>query len=166
MTEALDTKSKQLTDSLKNEGFNIFFAKNTLDSDNVTEVFWDENEDSKQFFEIAKREGVKTIVAEVKVLEKDMLNLDSEDEESINPEILKQLKTEISRISKYAGKVGSYKFSWMKDGIKYSLMETTEWFEEFASIIGVFKENPNSEIKPALKIFVVWQNKQFIVYHS
>jgi hypothetical protein len=135
MTETLDTKSKQLIESLKKEGFNIFFAKNTLDSDSATEVFWDENEDAKHFFEIAKKEGVKTIVAEVKVLEKDMINLDSEDEESLNPEVLKQLKTELSRLSKYAGKVGSYKFSWIKDGTKYSFMEVTEWFEEFASII-------------------------------
>jgi hypothetical protein len=135
MTENLDTKSKQLIDSLKKEGFNVFFAKNTIDSDNVTEVFWDENEDSKNFFEIAKKEDVKTIIAVVKVLEKDMLNLDSEDDESINQQILQQLKEEISKVSKYAGKVGFYKFSWMKDGTKYSLMEAAEWFEEFTSMV-------------------------------
>jgi hypothetical protein len=159
MTETLDVKSKQLADSLKKDGFNVFFAKNTLDSgdpnyfigcvqgfnvffakntldsDNMTEVFWDENENSKHFFDIAKKEGIKTIVAEIKVLEKDMLDLDSEDEESLNQEILMPLKTELNKISKYAGKVGSYKFSWIKDGTKYSLMETTDWFKEFASII-------------------------------
>lgn len=134
MTDSLDSKSKELINSLKKE-FNIFFAKNTLESDNVTEVFWDENEDSKHFFEIAKKEGINTIVVEIKVLEKDLIKMDSEDEESLNPEVLKLLKAELDGLSKYVGKVGSYKFSWTKDGTKYSLMEVTEWFEEFANVI-------------------------------
>lgn len=134
MTDSLDEKNKQIINSIKNE-FNVFYAKNTSDSDNLTEVFWDENQDSKYFFDIAKKEGIKTIIAEGKILDKDLTQMDSEDEESLNPETLKLLKTELSGFSKYVGKVGYYKFSWTKDGTKYSLMEVTEWYQLLGNVV-------------------------------
>jgi hypothetical protein len=129
----LDVKSK--LDYLKKD-FNVFHAKEA--SSKVTEVVWDKDTDWKEFFEIAKKEGVKTIVAEVLTLPKEELDLDKlaeEDDIMLNDDLIKQYKPEFSKFSKFADKIGAYKFSWIKDGVKYVLSESTDWFEDYAKLL-------------------------------
>lgn len=137
MHNSLDDKKENLIEFLKNEGFNVFYAKESSESKIITEVIWDNENDEKEFFEIAKKEGIKTIIAEILMLSKDNLDLNiltEEDDIVLNDEIIKQ-KLELDKFSKFIGQVGSYRFSWIKDGVKYVISESTGWFEDYAGIV-------------------------------
>jgi hypothetical protein len=139
----LDVKSK--LDYLKKD-FNIFYAKEA--SPKVATVIWDKEKDWKEFFEIAKKEGVRTIVAELLTLPKEGLDLNrmsEEDDVTLNEDLVRQYKPELNKFSKFTDKLGTYRLSWIKDGVRYVLSESTDWFEEYAKLLMTINSYANNQ---------------------
>jgi len=57
---------------LKNEGFNVFYSSNISDEEIFPEVMWDKRNSSwKEFFNIAKKEKINTIIVQRENFRKD-----------------------------------------------------------------------------------------------
>jgi len=133
---------------LKNVGFNVFYSKNISDEEILPEVMWDDHDSSwKEFFNIAKKEGINTIIVQRENFRKDDFEKleDVMNETAIvNQEIVDEFKKAISEFKKYQDQLGSVMFSWIKDGTKYSLSEKTKWFEEFGENFRQFQTQAKS----------------------
>jgi len=125
----------QVLAHLKNEGFNVFYSRNISDEEILPEVMWDDRDSSwKEFFNIAKKEEINTIIVQRENFRKnDFEKLEDVMNETtiVNQEIANEFKKAISEFKKYQDQLASVMFSWIKDGTKYSLSEKTTWFEEF-----------------------------------
>lgn len=133
---------------LKNVGFNVFYSKNISDEEILPEVMWDDHDSSwKEFFNIAKKEGINTIIVQRENFRKDDFEKleDVMNETAIvNQEIVDEFKKAIREFKKYQDQLGSVMFSWIKDGTKYSLSEKTKWFEEFGENFRQFQSQAKS----------------------
>jgi len=125
----------QVLAHLKNEGFNVFYSRNISDEEILPEVMWDDRDSSwKEFFNIAKKEGINTIIVQREDLRKDDFEKLEEvmtETTIVNQEIVDEFKKAIREFKKYQDQLGAVMFSWIKDGTKYSLSEKAKWFEEF-----------------------------------
>jgi len=73
MTENIDSFRDEVESHLNKENFNIFTSKRNSESESISEIFWNDEHDWKNFFLIAKKEGVQTIIEEVEVFSEDDL---------------------------------------------------------------------------------------------
>lgn len=131
----LQDKSKEILEYAKNEGFSIFYSKEFDDYD--YDIFdWDVSKDWKEFFTIAKNEEVKIIVASINTFDSSNEDLIKAAQSATEEE---NEQDEDLDFTKYNGKVGSYRFLWVKDSIKYSLSEMTDWYKEYKEIESTLK---------------------------
>jgi hypothetical protein len=134
MVDDLGKKAMEILQYAQNQGFNIFHGKDLYDND--YDIFdWDPTKDWKDFFGIAKGEGAKIIIASIEIFDSSkepMVKLanDTDDEDGSDVEV---------DFTKYDGKVGSFRFLWVKDGIKYSLSEATDWYDEYKHLESAVK---------------------------
>lgn len=123
----LKVKGEEILKYAKNQGFSIFYSKE-FDHYDYDIFEWDSSRDWKEFFVMAKNETVKIVVANINIL-------DSSNEDRIRTvqSTMEEEGQEDEELdfAKYNGKVASYQFLWVKDGIKYSLSEMTEWYSEY-----------------------------------
>lgn len=109
----LEEKSKEILDHAKNQGFSIFYSKE-LSADYDLEAIWDRPEEWREFFNIAKNEDVKTIIANIQVFEKDdAFRIEGADHFTIE-DVMNKAVANPEELSEIDGKVGLYKFSWIK----------------------------------------------------
>jgi len=101
----------------------------------LPEINWDTKNNSwNDFFSIAKKEGINTIISETE-------NFRDEDVEKIedimqekmeeDPEMVEQFNDIFKDLKKHKNELGAFIFSWIKDGARYSLTKKTQWFEDF-----------------------------------
>lgn len=128
----LKEKSQEILDFAQNQGFSIFHGRELVDND-YARFEWDSSKDWKEFFTIAKNEGVRVIVANIDTFDSDKEHL-IRTVRSAMEERDELEKDEDVDFKKYDGKVGLYQFLWVKDGIKYSLSEMTDWCEEYKEL--------------------------------
>lgn len=148
----LQEKSKEILEYITNEGFGIFYSREFDDYD----IFdWDMSKDWKEFFAIAKNEGVKIIVANNNTFDSSKEDL-IETSQSITEE--DEQDDDLS-FKEYDGKVGSYQFLWVKEGIKYSLSETTDWYKEYRGIESAIKAEYTQRQKMALRTEFLQEHK-------
>lgn len=148
--------AKEIQEYIKNEGFELFYTKPDLDNDANFE--WDDDQDWKGFFRIAKKEGVTTVIGTISTLTKNMIEELSEIETEAERndgenEELRIVKELVTKLSSHSNKIGHYNFRWIKDGLEYSLTDTTDWFEELIEITRQFdREQKRSELvrRPSL----------------
>lgn len=103
-----------------------------------SEIHWQRRGDWKGFIQVAKSEGVKTLILQEQVLQAEDVSLEFmesrlEGQEELNEELQKQIK----KFSKYIGKIGELEISWIKDGVKYTFSERSQWYGDFESMFGV-----------------------------
>lgn len=133
----MDAEAKEIVDYVQEQDFNIFYADHENEDERVY-FRWDKTKDWKDFFTIAKKEGITTLIATIRLLDKDELeqlenDLLSESEnpkEFDNPQDFEKAKGFIKDLSAQKGKIISYNFTWIKDGLEYSISDTASWFEE------------------------------------
>lgn len=128
----LEEKSKEILDYAKSQGFSIFYSKE-LSADYDLEAVWDRPEEWREFFNIAKNEDVKTIIANIQVFEKDAAFRIEDADHSTVEDLVNKAVVDPKELSEIDGKVGLYKFSWIKSGTIYSLSEITDWYKEYKS---------------------------------
>ena len=128
MNDDLTQKIEKITKYLTDNGFNIFHASGFLDNSELSEITWDNNVSYDQFFTIAKKEGINTIIfdsdrlADSQIEEIDEMLKDEKDIPNIE-----EWKTMFQDRKEQERKTGAYNFAWVKDNIIYSLSEQTQW---------------------------------------
>lgn len=139
----IDSKVKEIIEYIEKEGFNIFYAEPQDELERYIYFLWDRNKDWRDFFKVAKKEGVTTIVSSIKVLDEDLLE---ELEESLEEERQRYIElndkegmVKISEIfkdlPKRIGNIAYYSFEWVKDGVEYMLKDSADWYREVTDII-------------------------------
>jgi hypothetical protein len=119
------------------EGHGMFRFKGYVD-DNVPTVSWDdeENLDSwKDFVEAAKAAGAQFLTMSDAALERDDLDLLTEQMEDQNyPDRDPQDMDEVEDLRKYAGKVGYVQLGFAHHGIMFLHETATPWYERFQEL--------------------------------
>jgi len=143
----LEKNFDEVLDYLKKEKFNIFYSKNITEEGILPEINWESQDNSwKEFFSIAKNENINTIIVEKENFNKQLLEkIENLMQNKINEdsELNNRFNEYFNALKKYEDQLGSFIFSWIKDGTRYSLSEKTSWFDEF--------ENGLSEIESLAK---------------
>ena len=150
MTENIDSFQEEVKSYLKNENFNIFVSKRNTESKALSEIFWDENQNWKDFFTIAKNEGVNTIIEEIEVFSEDDLESfeESWDDDEVSSE-LDEIKNGIKQnFEKNIGTIGTISFFWIKDSVKYSLSKQSEGYKELNKQVALMKIQKENDDKP------------------
>ena len=125
----LEKNFDEVLEYLKKEEFNIFYSKNIADEGIMPEINWENKDNSwKEFFSIAKKENINTVIVEKENFDKQSLeeieNLmgNKFDEDS---ELNKRFNEFFKGLKKYENQLGAFIFSWIKDGTRYSFSEKT-----------------------------------------
>ncbi|MGI0081862.1 MAG: hypothetical protein ACREAG_00965 [Nitrosopumilaceae archaeon] len=130
--EDLQERSKEILDYAKEQGFNVFYCKELPVMESFIEANWDNFDDWKEFFNIARKEDVKTILVTIRIFEeKDMPNT----EEAVDESDREEGYVDFRKFSSYVGKVGSYEFTWVKNGTKFSISETTDCYQDYLALV-------------------------------
>jgi len=104
---------------LKDEQFNIFPYDEGVSefSKIISEFVWSDTENWKQFFIIAKKEGITTIFENVQKITIEDLD------DNYDDDIRLKLKSNLNNIS-------SVSFFWIKNNIKHTMQKKAPWFDE------------------------------------
>jgi hypothetical protein len=150
----LSETAEEIQAYIKNEGFALFYTKPSLDGNTYFE--WDNDKDWKGFFEVAKKEGITTIIGSVSTLTSDRMkelkealsDVEAEGNGVADNGELAMARELVARLSKHENENGHYSFTFVKDGLEYSLTETTDWFEELMDVTRQFsgKEQKRPEL--------------------
>ena len=139
----LEKNFDEVLEHLKKEKFNIFYSKNITEEGILPEINWENQDNSwKEFFSIAKKENINTIIVEKENFDKQFLeNIENLMQNKIDEdsELNKRFNEFFQGLKKYENQLGAFIFSWIKDGARYSFSEKTSWLDEI--------ENGLSEIK-------------------
>jgi hypothetical protein len=136
MSEDLKKLKVQILEYVKKEGFNVFYGKEAPTAKPSIEMQWfSEEGDWKDFLKVAKLEGVKTIIINYSTLtEADIeINLQMAETEGIRSANEPSKKPE--SLKDHVGKIGELNLIWIKDGIRYTYTEATDWWLDFQSFV-------------------------------
>lgn len=134
--EDLESLKRQMEDYLKQQGINIFYA--SIFSEGSVEVLWGKENDWETFFQIAKSEGVKTIVFEEIVFDKSFIDDHLKDESLAENEEgktkIKEYNKKLLEFEKYLGKIGQISVGWIKDFVVYKYTKVADWMKEYGEL--------------------------------
>lgn len=132
--QELQKNYDEIIDFLKKEKYNIFHSRRNSEEGILPEINWDiKNNSWNDFFSIAKKEGVSTIISETENFSnEDIKKIENIIQEKIEeePEMVEELNGIFKDLKKHKNELGTFIFSWIKDGARYSFTEKTPWFEE------------------------------------
>lgn len=138
MTENIDSFKEEIESYLKNENFNIFVTKKTSLVESLSEIYWDSDQDWKDFFSIAKNDEATTIIEELETFTEDNLDMIEEVLEDIDDSSdLENIKDDIQD---NLGTVVGVSFSWIKNNVRYVLSKQTEQLEKFNKELASLKK--------------------------
>lgn len=132
-SDDLTNKLEGIEKFLSDNQFSIFTAQHFSHGKLIPQASWDMEENWENFFEVAKKEGISTIVLEKGNLEEEDvkdIKISLEDSD-LSEQIIEKCKPLISELEKNQNKLAFFTFSWIKNGIEYSLSEKTKWYSEF-----------------------------------
>ena len=132
--QELQKNYDEIMDFLKKEKYNIFHSQRNSEEIVLPEIIWDiKNNSWNDFFSIAKKEGVSTIISETENFSnEDIKKIENVIQEKIeeDTEMAEQYNDIFKDLKKHENELGTFIFSWIKDGTRYSFTEKTPWFEE------------------------------------
>ena len=130
----LEETKKEILDYIKKNGFSIFYGS----VQDVT-VMWSQG-DWKDFINISKNEGVKTIIYHDCVLSEELAELSAINEYPIDDldkqdvQFLKDLRSKSKSFTKFSEKIAYIQLVWIKEGDKYMLQLSSPWYDEFHDV--------------------------------
>ena len=130
----LEETKKEILDYIKKSGFSIFYGS----VQDVT-VMWSQG-DWKDFINISKNEGVKTIIYHDCVLSEELAELSAINEYPIDDldkqdvQFLKDLRSKSKSFTKFSEKIAYIQLVWIKEGDKYMLQLSSPWYDEFHDV--------------------------------
>jgi len=129
--ESLEKTRDEMISYLKEQAMDVFFGQDVTPAQGV-EIQW--NRDSwKDFVGLAKKGGVSLMILEEQLLTKNDLE---ELVDLIGAEKLKDFVNgeDLSKLQEFKSVIGSVKLTWIKEGVKFSYNQSTEWFSEFQDL--------------------------------
>lgn len=131
---------EEIESFLKAEAFSIFPYQNGNFSKFVSEFEWSDTENWKEFFTLAKKEGITTIFENVGQFSTEDLeslenNLDDEDE--VDEDLFEDIRAEFEA---NLDQDNSVSFFWIKNNIKHTITKQSSWIEELYKKIREFKK--------------------------
>ena len=136
----LEKFQEEIESFLKAEEFSIFPYQNGNFSEFVSEFEWSDTENWKEFFTLAKKEGITTIFENVgrfstEDLESFENNLD--DDEEFDEDSFEGIRAELEA---NLDQDNSVSFFWIKNNIKHTITKQSSWIEELYKKIREFKK--------------------------
>jgi hypothetical protein len=127
--ENLETARDEILSALKDQSFKVFHGSDV--GNGGPEFRWKDSKDWKGFLDLAQQEQVRIVIYDERTFDKEELEglLASMPEEAMKSAIGAE---SLRKLRSTAGKVGAVNICWVKDGVKYSLHRTTEWFDDLA----------------------------------
>jgi hypothetical protein len=116
----IQDKSQEILDYAKSQVFSMFYSSELGGAEAFVQAKWNRPDQWREFFTIARKEDINLIIASIRMLDKK----DMPEDES-----------EFQKYLEYVGKVGFYEFAWVKNGVKYSLTDTADWYKEFKDLL-------------------------------
>ena len=143
----LEKFQEEIESFLKVEAFNIFPHQNSNLSKFLSELKWSEPDNWKDFFLIAKKEGITTIFESVKkfsVDELESLKDDSGDEEDEDADELENIYAEFEA---NLDEIYAVSFSWIKNNIAHTITKQSSWITElYKKIQGEERKKPTQQL--------------------
>lgn len=140
MKEPLEETKKEILNYIHQKGFNVFYGSI---GDLRNGVLWNPSQgDWKEFVNIAKNEGIKTLIYDECILSEELAELSQtineyETEYSDKKEdvqLLKEFRLKLKSFEEFSEKIAWIHLSWIKEGIGYLLQLTSPWYEEFRDV--------------------------------
>ena len=130
---------EEIESFLKNENFNVFQYRNDNFSEFLSEMEWDDVDNWKDFFLIAKKEGVTTIFKKVGRFSEDDLKSfeDEEDEDELKRNAFEDIRADLET---NLDEINSVSFSWIKNNIRHTVTEQSSWIDELYKKIRDYKK--------------------------
>ncbi|MFQ6080379.1 MAG: hypothetical protein ACE5OW_01770 [Candidatus Bathyarchaeia archaeon] len=134
----LEETKKEILDHAKKEGFSIFYGSISVDD----AILWNQSqEDWKVFVNIAKNEGVKTLIYDEHILSEDLSELlqlfneyESKCSDKKDLQLLEEFRSRLKSFEEFSDKTAWVHLGWIKERIAYLLQITSPWYEEFYRI--------------------------------
>jgi len=133
---SLDKVRDEIISYLRNENLNIFYGSDaTVEGCPFIEIQWQHEGKWKEFIEIAKKEGVQTIILEEHILSSEDIKRENASTEILSNDVdANELQKQLKSFSKYVGKVGELTLMWVKGGVKFCYVSRTKWFDDFVAL--------------------------------
>jgi hypothetical protein len=136
MNEDLKKLKEEILEYMKKEGFNVFYGKEAPTAKPSTEIRWfSEEGDWKDFLKTAKLEGIKTMIVNYSILTKDDIEINLQIGETEKTKSADEFSKELKSFQDHIGKIGELNLMWIKDGIRYTYTEATDWWLDFQSLV-------------------------------
>jgi hypothetical protein len=122
----LEKLKQEIIDYLKKEDFVVFYGMELEIDKPLPEIRWSLEEGSwKDFLECARSEGIKLIVFDSLELTDEII------EENLNDEELQNIDDRLKSFKRHVGEIGELNLMWIKDGVKYTYREMSDWWSDF-----------------------------------
>jgi len=136
--ELVGLKPDQAVGYVKGLGFSIFFGH--VESILNIRVVWNrDGGDVKEFLKVAKSEGVRLIIMDWHRLSDNLIDEYLVNTDGITDAVERREASgrndEVKTYKRYVGEVGTISVSWIKDGVKYLYIESTDWWTSFMYLI-------------------------------
>ena len=134
----LEETKKEILDHIKRQGFSIFYGSVSLDD----AILWNRSQrDWKAFVDIAKNEGIKTLIYDEHILSEDLAELsqlfneyETEYSDKKDLQLLEEFRSKLKSFEEFSEKTAWVHLGWIKERIVYLLQMTSAWYEEFYSV--------------------------------
>ncbi len=129
--ESLEKTRDEIVSYLQEQGVSVFFGEDVSAAEGA-EFQWS-RDGWKDFVGLAKKEGVSLMVLDEQLLSKEDLE---ELVDLVGPDKLKEVvtKEDLGKLQEFKGTIGGLRLAWIKEGVKFTYYQSTEWFSEFQDL--------------------------------
>lgn len=137
-SEDLQDECDEIVRYLNEQRLNVFYGEDLSEPGGI-EFQWKGKNGWNDFIALAKKEEATTIIMDEQRLEKEDLDqiIEQLGEEGLKDQTISD---DIGKLKKLAGKVAGIKLTWIKDGVKFSYHESSEWFDDAQELIATLPQ--------------------------
>ncbi|MBA7593868.1 hypothetical protein ES703_00802 [subsurface metagenome] len=162
--EDLENLRQRIEDYLKQQGISAFYgnfpSKGTVEG--TVEVIWGKENEWESFLQIAKHEGIKTVIFESMIFDKSFIddrlkgeNLAESEEEKIG---IRDYNKKLQKFEKYLGEIGQISVGWIKDFVVYRYTKVADWMNEYGEL--TTEEEAEEEIEEGIPSEIQEKSKE------
>jgi len=149
MSDDLSEKYNKIIQYLEKNNFNIYHSSSSSVNEFIPKVVWDNKKNWEEFFSLAKKEGISTVIVEKEIIEEDDFDESNEVIKNSNlpDELINDMNPILNKLKDNKNKIGSISFSWINNGAVYIFQEKTNWLQEFEKLLNEIAEEKKSLIR-------------------
>lgn len=141
MADELSVLKERLLDSIRREGFTIFYG--AFPSDNLPQMAWNLElaADPDQFLQTAKLQNVRLLYVNWVVFTRDAIDDNvlqvEEGRELTEPQTdwLNDHNNRLEKFREYAGQTASVRIGFLLDGVFHFFERVNDWYESFGTLL-------------------------------